>query len=480
MYRVNRILAAVVCVTCVASTAFGATIVVKQDGTADATSIQAALMAASDGDTIEIADDETYVEDVTASPVLAQAGIPAAPLASFTLKAREGNNPVLQAANAENSQRMAALGISGRDMLGLVVWGCKGVTIQGIEIVNPENSVNGYNVQSSFIIADCEDILVERCTIRGPGEASPGEGNAVLVAGVQAQPFLTNNITIRDCLITESHYGIITAVFQKDTGVDPNKVVIEGCIFQTGFESAIDIDNALEAIVRDCTITDYKHGIHFAGGNSLVEDCLVIESKEEGFKTDIDENWNSEIIGGIVRRCAFVGNGVENPRGGVRLTDGPIQMENCIIAGNYGPGVWVTTASTTDVDAVLDHCDIYQNQGDFQVHIQVDGDMWAKLTMTNCNVVGDADGFNNEMYPEDVVVHHNNVYVDGEAYVFVNPEDSLSVDPLYVGAAADPASFTSDGFQLQPDSPVLSAGVDGTYIGSQGVQETRIETWMIH
>ncbi len=479
MFQSKFFLMAMVCVAFTVSAAWSATIVVKQDGTGDATTVQAALMAASDGDTIEIADDGRYVEDVTASPVLAQAGLPAAPLMSFTLKAAEGKHPVIEAANADTSQRMSVMGIGGRDMLGLVVWGCKGVTIQGIEVAAFENTVNAFNIQTSMVIADCDDVLVEDCTIRGPGVASPGEGIGLLVAGVQAQPFLTDNITIRNCLITESHYGAISAVFQKGSGVDPNQVVIEDCVFRTGFESAIDIDNALEATIRRCTFDGYKHGIHFAGGGSVVEDCLVFNSKLEGLKADIDENWNDKITETVLRRCAFIGNGVDSPEGGVRLTDGPIRMENCIIAGNNGPGVRITTGSTMDVEAVIDHCDIYMNEGDYEVLIQVDGNMWAKLTLTNSNVIGDADGISNEMFPEDVTAHHNNVFVDGAAYIFVDPTDSVSVDPMYVSPSTNPATFTLEGFQLQSGSPVLSAGVDGTYIGSQGEEVTRVETWMI-
>ena len=100
-------------------------------------------------------------------------------------------------------------------MLGFVLWGCKGVTIQGIEIVNLESTVNAFNVESTLTIADCDTVTIENCTVRGPNEKSEHEGGAVLIAGVQAKPYLTNNITIKNCLITESHYGIISAVFQK-------------------------------------------------------------------------------------------------------------------------------------------------------------------------------------------------------------------------------------------------------------------------
>ena len=167
-------------------TVFSANITVKQDGTGDTQTIQAALNAAQNGDTIIIGDSKTYVEDLTASPFLAQVGVPAAAVSSFTLMAADGVKPVIQAANAETSQRMSVLGLTGRDMLGFAIWGCQGVTIQGIEIVNLENEVNAFNVQSSLVIVDSDRVTVQDCTVRGPNQKSAHEGNAILIAGVQA------------------------------------------------------------------------------------------------------------------------------------------------------------------------------------------------------------------------------------------------------------------------------------------------------
>lgn len=481
MRRWSILLGIALCATCYAPSSRAKTIVVKQDGTGDATTIQAALNAASDGDTVEIGDDGTYVEDVTVSPFLAQAGLPAAGLVSFTLRAAEGKHPVVQAANADTTERMIVLGIGGRDMLGCVIWGCKGVTVQGIEFANPnpENAVNAYNVSSTFVIADSADVTVEDCTIRGPGEASPGEGSGVLIAGVQANPFRTDNITIRNCLVTECHYGVISAVFQKGAGADPGHVTIEDCTFIEGFEAGVDIDNAQEAVIRRCTFNNYNHGVHLAGGNSIIEDSLVINSKAEGFEADVDENWNDQITGGVVRRCAFIGNGVENPEAGIRCSDGPIRFENCIIAGNFGPGLKITTGSSIDVSVTVDRCDFYENAGDYEILITADGMNFAQLTITNSNIAGSGGGIKNEIEIEAVTAHHNNVFVPVDPYIDVNPADSVSVDPMYVSPATEAGQFTFEGFQLKPGSPVLSAGENGMSIGSQGAMVTTVETWPV-
>ncbi|MGC9327790.1 MAG: right-handed parallel beta-helix repeat-containing protein [Candidatus Hinthialibacter sp.] len=459
---------------------FSAEIIVKQDGTGDAATIQAALQAAQDGDTIIIDDDGRYVEDVTASPTLASLGIPAAPLSSFTLKAAEGRTPVIEAANADSSQRMAALGIEGKDMLGCVIWGCSGVVIQGIEFMSLDNEVNAFNVQSILVIADSENVTIENCTFRGPNAKSSGEGNAVLIAGVQAQPYLPDNILIRDCLITESHYGVISAVFQKGSGADPNRVTIENCQFIDGFESAIDVDNARQMTVRNCFFDNYNHGVHLAGGNSVIEGCTIFNSKDAGLDCDVDTNWTDAITGGIVRQCAMIGNGIEVDAAGVRCADGPLRFENCIIAGNSGPGIEVSSGSDTDVDAVFNHCDIYENYGFSEVFVRSDGDHGVKLTITNSNIVSTGGGIENELDPSAVIAHHNNVFVKGDAYYNVEAADSVSVDPLYASPANDPAEFSFEDFQLQADSPVLTLSENGNALGAHGTSETGVQRWMMH
>ncbi len=454
-----------------------AVIVVKQDGTGDATSIQSALNSALNNDIVAIGDNGTYIEDITISTILAQAGIPAAPLLSITLRAAPGTSPSLQAANDESTQRMNFLDIPGKDMLGLVVWGCDNVVIEGIEIINLENTVNAFNVQSALVIADCQNITVENCTIRGPGVRSPGEGSGILIAGVLANPFRTDNVIVRNSTITETHYGIISAVFQKGSGTDPNHVTIEDCQFLYGFESGVDVDNAGEMIIRNCFFDGYNHGVHFAGGNSIVEDCIIVNSLQEGLESQVDTNWNDQVDGGIVRRCAFIGNGLENSGAGVRCTDGPLRFENCIIAGNMGPGIRITSGSTNDVSVVVDHCDIYENFGEFEVILEADGSQLAELIITNSNIVTSGSGILNESYLEAVTAHHNNVFVEMDDYINVDPADSLSVDPMYVSPGIDPDSFSFDGFQLQPGSSLLGAGESETVIGSQGQEGTEIKRW---
>lgn len=460
--------------------AFTATITVKQDGTGNHKTIQAAFNAAQNGDTIIIGDSGKYVEDLTASPALAAAGIPAAPLASFTLKAADGMKPVIQAANLESSQRMSALGVPGRDMLGFVVWGCKGVTIQGIEIVNLENVVNAFKVESSLVIADSDGVTIENCTLRGPNEKSSNEGNALLIAGVQAQPFLTDNIVIRNSLITESHYGIISGLFQKGSGVDPNRVTIENCQFINTFQSGIDIDNAKQMVVRNCTFTNCHRGIHLAGGSALVEDCTILSSKSYGIECYVDTTWNDKITNGIFRRCAIVGSGVESEAAGIRCADGPVRFENCIVAGSTGAGIQLSGKAHADVSVAMDHCDLYENLGIAEVMLMAEGDRAVKFTITNSNIVSSGGGFENERDPGDVDAHHNNVFVKGDAYYNVTAKNSISKDPLYVSASNDPAKFTFEGFKLQATSPVLNAGVDGKAIGAYGTIVTRIRQWLTY
>lgn len=459
--------------------AFSATLTVKQDGSGNAKTIQEALNAAKNGDTIVIGDSGKYVEDLTASPVLVQLGIPAANLSSFTLKAADGMKPVIQAANAESSQRMIGLGLPGRDMLGFVIWGCKGVTVQGIEIVNLENVVNAFKVESSLVIVDCDTVTVENCTLRGPNAKSSNEGSAMLIAGIQAQPYLTDNIVVRNCLVTESHYGIISAVFQKGSGADPNRVTIENCQIVNGFESAIDVDNALQMTIRNCTMTNYNHGVHFAGANTLVEDCTILNSKNVGLDADIDTTWTDKITGVIVRRCAIIGSGLETEAPGIRCADGPSRFENCIIAGSSGPGISIEPDSESDVAAVFDHCDVYENLGLAEIWVKA-GQKAAQVTIANSNVVSSGSGILNDLDLSVMTAKYNNVFVKGDAYINVDAKNSIAKDPLYVSPTNDPAQFALGDFKLQDGSPVLKAGENGSAIGSQGTSVTGIKPWRLY
>ncbi len=375
---------------------------------------------------------------------------------------------------------MSALGVPGRDMLGFSIWGCQHVVVKGLEIANFENVVNEFGVQSSLVIADCDDVIIEDCTIRGPNERSAGEGNAILIAGVQANPFRADNITVRNCLITESHYGIISAMFQKGSGVDPINVTIEDCQFINGFESGVDVDNAENMVIRNCLFDNYHHGIHFAGGSSLVEDCIIKNSKGEGLECQVDTNWNESITNVIVLRCAILGNGLETDDApGVECTDGPLLFENCIIAGNTGPGIKVATDSNSAVNAVFDHCDIYENYGLAEIMIFGGGDQTAKLTVTNSNIVSSGGGFENELDPSVVTAHHNNVAVSFDAYYNVDATDSVANDPLYESPTNNPDDFSWDGFKLKTGSPSLNAGEDGSTIGYTGSSVTLINAWEI-
>ena len=74
MPRITSLVIIALLVLVVLPLAYTATITVKQDGSGDTKTIQAALNTAKDGDTIILGDNGKYVEDLTASPLLASAG----------------------------------------------------------------------------------------------------------------------------------------------------------------------------------------------------------------------------------------------------------------------------------------------------------------------------------------------------------------------------------------------------------------------
>lgn len=472
-----------------ASIASGATITVKKDGTADATSVQEALAAATNGDTIVIADSDIYEEDVTA-------GVAAGLVASFTLKAAEGQTPTIRAANI--MERLGDLGIPGTDIMGALFFGCQGVLIEGITFDNLEIALNASGISGALSLFDCSDITVRNCTIRGAGgdgTGYPGDNLTLVAAGIQTAP---TGVIIEDCLIEKGNYGVAIAKFQPGTPTDPS-VTIRGCTIQNCEEQGIEVDNGAPPTSEDPnvatgqgnlfennTIINCNTGIGLGGGYNVIRNCTVLNFRGEGLDVDLDGTSGTQPITGIVENSVFVGNLGD----GVRVDEGIVTLSNCIVAGNGSEGIHLrNTDNATSV--TVDHCDIYQNlQVDvgalFEVLVDVGTTDLIQLRMTNTNVVGETGVYNGDVNDpayfdeEGLFASYCNVFVVDERYTNVVVDNDTELDPKYVNPSTDPETFTREGFQLSSDSPVLTAGENGTYIGSQGPAAVGVEDWAIH
>lgn len=473
-----------------ASASWGATITVMQDGSGDATSVQAALAAAENGDTIVIGDSEVYEEDVTA-------GVAAELVASFTLKAAEGQTPVIRAVN--QTERLGALGFPGIDFMGTFLFGCQGVVIEGITFENMTVEANVAGLSACLALFDCSDVTVRNCTVRaagGEGTGYPADNLGLVVGGVQTAP---TGVVIEDCLIEEVNYGIAVAKLQGGTPTDPS-VTIRNCTIQHCEETGIEVDNGapLESpdpstiaqgegnLLENNTIIDANTGLSLGGGYTVIRNCTVLASRGEGFDVDLDGDRGTQPITGILENTAFIGSGGD----GVRIDEGLIDLSNCIVAGSGSEGIHLRESGNETV-VTADHCDIYRNlqldpESFYEVLVDVGEAALIQLRITNSNVVGMAGLYNGSLEdpgyfdPEGLFATYCNVFVDAERYTNVVVENDLEFDPMYVNPIPDPDQFTREGFELESGSPAIGAGEDGTYIGSQGQAAVGVEDWPIH
>ncbi len=470
-----------------ASPVFAGTITVAQDGSGDVNSIQIAVATSANGDEIIILDSAVYEEDLTAG---AGAGF----AAQFTLKAAEGQTPTIRAVNT--AERLGDLGIPGIDRLGVLASGCVGAVFEGIIFENQTTEVSANDISSAIALMDCNDTTLRNCTIRGAG----GEGTAyegfnfgIIIYGATLAPV---GIVMDNCLVEECHYGVQVIKATEGVPTDPS-ITLRGCTIQNCNGNGIEMDCAALPSPADPARTA-------SGAGHLIEDTIITNCQ------------NPATLGGgkiVFRRCSFLGNRgnvnidkqatgefpilaefddvaiIGSGNIGLRVKHGNVNMTNCIIAGCLQEGLFVQENGEEAI-VTIEHCDFYQNlvdaPGSFELRLEPPIDQDRKINVSNTNVVGVAGMLNGKLddfdyFEEDsLIASYCNVLTEFEAFLNVTLDNELSVDPLYVNPTTDPDSFSRAGFQLQENSPVLTAGSNGGYIGSQGSVQVGVSDWMTY
>ena len=464
-----------------------ATITVSQDGQGDHASIQAALMVASNGDDIVVLDSAVYEEDLICG---AAVGL----VASFTLRAAEGQSPTVRSANATN--RAADFGVEGNDYYGAMFFGCQGVLVDGITFENPATETNNTGISSIFAVFECNSFTVRNCTFRGaggPGTGYGGNAAGVFVAGVFA-PMV--DVLFEDCLIEETFIGMTIAKAIADTPTDPS-VTVRRCTIQHCGNSAVDADNGAPPnnedpnvatgqgnLFDDCLFVDCHGAFDAGGGYSILRNCTILDARGEGIQVDRDGPHGTRPLTVIIENTVVVGSETM----GIRVDEGTVQISHSIIAGSGSDGLYLRNREL-EASVTVDHCDFYDNaivEPNFEIRVDATTTTLLQARITNSNIVGLGGLYNGDLADdtnfddEGLFADYCNVFNADPRYVNAVVTNDRDFDPLYVSPSNDSATFTREGFRLSSSSPALNQASDGGYIGSQGTEGVGIDDWAVY
>jgi len=461
-----------------AGTALGDTLTVKPDGSGNFTTIQAAIDAAKTGDIIEIATG-VYTEDVSIGDI----NTPNNKKNGLTLKAAAGANVEIRAANEKTRvESLAALGadFGPADRTGVFVYG-DGTTLEGLKIVQPDPTVNGLGLNLAMIVIS-SDVTVRNCEFAGAGATSAGDvvGAAVspldVVGFTMGQSVLAKNARFENCKFHDFPYAFATADLPQDLGVliDPPDAALVNCEFYNN-GTGIEMDDGATT-VENCVFRDGGTGLSISDDASTIRGCHIYNNVEHGIQIDTSENEDNEPAGNpiiVIENCVIENNGEQDTHYGLSMEQGTITVRNTLIRGSAGPSVFITPSDQREIKAAFDHCDFYQSFSGTGISTTTTPSGSATVTITN-SILVDADGIVNEA--GDLVqfdVSYSDVFVTGTQFLgdAITSANILKVDPGYV----DPANGD---FHLKADSQLLTAGKDGTYMGSRG-SLTQVESWML-
>ncbi|RJP22079.1 MAG: right-handed parallel beta-helix repeat-containing protein [Candidatus Omnitrophota bacterium] len=411
--------------------------------------------------------------------------------------------------------------------------------IEGITFENQTIAHNALGYSAILAVGESVGMTIRNCTIRGPGKEaeyvrySTTQANfGILVVGIGlVTP--PSAIRIEGCTVENIHIGIETAKLALASPLGDPSVTVRNCIIQNCAGPGIQIDAGAYPespdpttkvsgpgnVIENNQVMNCVTGIALRGGYSVVrnntishsdvagivvslspigvepilpiiENCGVFHAGYCGFHATFPIGFEALSMNNpfdaVVRNCAFVGND-----SGVQCFAGKTTFEHCIIAGNQFGGVYVFD-EVTPVQVQMDHCDIYKNNlsdtsNDYNVDVEkpTNGQL-LQLQISNSNIVGKTGIYNGSptdpavFDPQACLVRYCNVWTEGAAYVNVTPDHGISADPLFVSPQIDSLSFTKEGFRLQSGSPALTAGENGTYIGSQGPMTSNVARWEIY
>ncbi|MBD3266657.1 hypothetical protein GF373_08305 [bacterium] len=481
-FKASGMMGMIVSFTCLSI--FAAEITVKQDGSGDHATIQAAIDAAAEGDTIVI-HAGSYTEDLNIGHV----NMPPAKKSDLTLKAAVGAEVTITLAN--NSNRLAALAAAGADFgetdyMGFLVYG-DNVTLEGLKLIQQAEAVNAINVASALSIIS-NNVTVRDCVIEGPGPDAEGDFLGMVITPLdvislqQGQNALAKNLTVENCQISNVPYAFAIANFPLELGVavDSPDASLTNCeFFNCG--SGIEMDDGV-VTAQDCNFHDNGTGVSVSDDALTLTNSTIVNNLENGISIDDSEAEDNEPAENPViqiENCMVLNNGYgadgSGTNHGVEIEHGTITLNNTVIANSAGNTLFLDPPADREITLTIDHCDLYESQDGVAINTPEEPENFIHLTMTN-NILVDIIGVFNSFPALEGTYEYNDFFVTSDPFFPDDMEqtisDMLNVDPQYVDAE-------NGNFNLSPDSPVATAGEGGTHLGAKGVQ-TKIQNWMVH
>ena len=322
--------AAAALVILAAGTAAGTIYVVSPDGLGDYPTIQAAVLAATDGDVIELTDG-TFTGDGNRD-----IQVPARPIAIWSQSGDYMECIIDCGGSAREEHRGFRFGPEV---------GTGDATLTGVGIINGYTSANGGGIlieEANPTISNC---AVAFCT--ADGGLTRG-GGICLTDG--AAP------SVSYCLVSGN-----TAGYGGGIAIDSSTGMFHTCDITdnlgTSVAGGVYIDPSGEVWFDQCTVVSNSApragGVQMAGGSTHLVSCSV--SRNDATSGYAGGIW---LQGGFVNNCTIVENSATAAGGGVYCQDGAGVVVSCIIAFTEdGHGV---AGYQTDVP-YLECCDVYGN-----------------------------------------------------------------------------------------------------------------------
>ncbi len=460
-------------------------IIVAQDGSGEFTTIQAGIDAAASGDVIIIQSGE-YTEDLAIGTL----NVPPARKDNITVRAAEGAEvTVIPANTGDRLKSLEAVGadFGDQDLMGFLVNG-ENVVIEGIHLRQESTAINANDINSLMLVVS-SNVTVRNCHFTGTGADTSGDvlGLAITpldIMALQQGGGIATNLTVEDWTFTGFPFALVNSNFPKTlsdvfAGVPSPVVTARNCSF-TENENGVEIDDG-ETNIINCTFSENQTGIHTSSGagDTNIINCVISENLQHGIEIDDQNDFvtpGSPVV--KVEGCRIERNGLNAGEYGILMETGTLNLSRTIFWENSDAQLFLDTEPFGPTTAVIDHCDLVETfLGGGGIIIADQTDNQINLTVTNSIIIEDAFAIvvNGDPANSNVTLRNNTIVADvsqveGEADV---QENILDVDPMYVDAA-------NGNFYLQSGSPVLTAGIDGTFLGSLGSEDSSVDTWMVH